>query len=65
MSVHIHLKPGAQPLSDGEHKAFRGWGTQEQLSLRDMSLSDDKITWKGVLKEFLFLGTCPYVTLKF
>ena len=31
-----------QPLSDGEHKAF--WG---QLSLRDVSLSDDKILERG------------------
>ena len=34
-------------LSEGEHNAFRGWGTQGQLSLRDMSLSDDKILERG------------------
>ena len=32
-----------RPLSDSKHKAFRGWGTQGQLSLRDMSLRDTKI----------------------
>ena len=36
-----------RPLSDGEHKVFRGWGTQGQLSLRDMSLSDDKNLERG------------------
>ena len=34
-------------LSDGEHKEFRGSGTQGQLSLRDVSLSDDKILERG------------------
>ena len=36
-----------RPLSDGENKEFRGWSTQGQLSLRDMSRSGDKILERG------------------
>ena len=39
-------------LSDGEHKEFRGSGTQGQLSLRDVSLSDDKILERGTHEIF-------------
>ena len=42
-----NLQRGRQPLRDGEHNAFRGWGTQGQLLFRDMSLSDDEILKKG------------------
>ena len=46
-------------LSDGEHKALRGTlGTQGQLSLRDMSLRDDKILERGTQGNF-HLGTGP------
>ena len=38
---------GRGTLNDREYKAFRGWGTQEQLSLMDMSLNDDKISERG------------------
>ena len=47
---HFSIFPGIterEALSDGENKSFRGWGTQGQLSLRDMSLSDDKILKRG------------------
>ena len=40
-------KAGEPPLRDGEHKSFTGWGSQGKLSLRDMSLSDDKILERG------------------
>ena len=43
--VDHDINPGG--LSDGEHKAFRVWGTQGQLLLMDMSLSDDKILERG------------------
>ena len=46
LQISGSLKPGGgRPLSDGEHNAFRDGVpiTQGQLSLRDMSLRDDKI----------------------
>ena len=42
-------------LSDGEHKALRGWSTPEDRALRDMSLSAGLMVIRGAPDQF-FLG---------
>ena len=52
--------PGrGSPLSDGEHKVFRGWVTQGILVLMDMFLSDDKILKRGTQLWFNSWGHVP------
>ena len=45
---------GGLTLSDGEHRAFRGWGTLEDRVLRNMSLSVGVMVKRGTQTNFFF-----------